>query len=65
MGKNRKLRKRIQSELNVINEHIDKIAEELLEPYPDRRNIEKWEKDIANHQKRLVELTDKLPGRKS
>lgn len=48
----------------MINEHLDKIAEELNKPYPDRYAIEKWEKDVAVHQRRLAELIAKLPGRR-
>jgi hypothetical protein len=39
---NKKLRKQIQGELDVINEHLDKIAEELKKPRRDRYAIEKW-----------------------
>jgi hypothetical protein len=64
VGRNKDLRKRIQAEINVINEHLQKIAEEKEKSYPDKRGIEAWEKDIARHLRLLRRLRAKLPGRK-
>jgi cob(I)alamin adenosyltransferase len=64
MGTNTNLRKRIQSELDVIQEHLDKIRAELSNPNPDKYLIAKWEKDIARHQRALATYRSKLPGGK-
>ena len=64
MGKNKHIRNLIQGELNVIQEHLDKIRTELNTPYPDQQLLSKWEKDIARHQRILTTLRTKLPGGK-
>ena len=64
MGKNKDLRKRIAGEKVVIAKHRAWIDAELAKPYPDRRGIAKWEKDIARHERILVKLQAKLPGGK-
>jgi hypothetical protein len=65
MGRNKKLRKDIRGEIRVINKHLAWIEEELKKPYPDRRAILKWEQDIERHQRKLAQLTSRLPGRKT
>lgn len=64
MGRNKDLRKRIQGEIKLIQLHLDKIAAEKEKPYPDKRDIKKWEKDIARHLRLLEKFRNKLPGRK-
>jgi hypothetical protein len=65
MGRNKDLRKKIRSQLRVINNHLDKIAAELEKPYPNRERIAKWQKDVEIHQKELLKLTGKLPGKQA
>ena len=64
MSRNKTLRKQIQGELDVINEHLQKIAEEKDKPLPDKRGLETWEKDIFRHMRILEKLRAKLPGRR-
>jgi hypothetical protein len=64
VGRNKKLRKQIQGEVGAINEHLDKIAMELLKANPSRLDIQKWELDIARHQRLLARLSARLPGRR-
>jgi hypothetical protein len=41
MGRNKDLRKKVSSQLRVINKHLDKIAAELEKPNPNRERIAK------------------------
>ncbi len=65
MSRNKTLRKQIQGELDVINEHLQRIAVEKDKPYPDKRGIETWQRDISSHMRILEKLRAKLPGRKA
>jgi len=44
----------------VIQEHEEKIAEELQKTTPDVRLIRKWERDVDKARKLMRELEEKL-----
>lgn len=57
--------RRLQGEVNVINEHFDKLAgsggPEDGDPR-DPRNRDKWKSDIARHLREMGRQIDRITG---
>jgi hypothetical protein len=64
MARNKQLRKRVEGELRVIEEHFKKIALEEAKADPNVYLIDHWKKDIARHQRLLADYRAKLERRK-
>jgi hypothetical protein len=62
LGWRKKLREKIAGRERDIEEHRRKIAEERAKPYPNRRLIAYWEKEIRVRQKIIEQLKKRLLG---
>jgi hypothetical protein len=63
MGKNKKLRKGIESLERRIGEHEDKIARERGRFNPDAGLISHWANEIKGWQQQIERKRNHLPGR--
>lgn len=64
MGKNKRVRKRINSLELRIREHEQKIAAEEERFNPDAGLIDHWKKEIKGWQEQIERKRKHLPGRK-
>jgi len=64
MGKNKRIRKRIDSLEGRIRQHEQKIEEEKKRVIPDAGLINHWEIEIKGWQEQIERKHKRLPGRK-
>ena len=62
MGENKKLRKKIKSWLERIEEHETKVAVEQVKSNPSQGLIKKWRKEIRTFEASIVKAAKRLPG---
>lgn len=64
MGRNKNLRKQIDSETKQINIHQDKIDREKAKRSPDEYKLSVWYRHLNKHLRIRANLVSKLPGGK-
>lgn len=62
MTKNKDYRKQLEGQYLALEEHLQKIAEELSKPTEDQRQglIAKWEKTVAVCRQQIAKLERRL-----
>lgn len=62
MTKNKTYRKQLEGQYQALEEHLNKIAEELKKPsdLQDKGLIAHWEKTVANCRQQIAKLERRL-----